>query len=189
MGVNVQILVKHDFFDLDNYEKSEEFVKQTIDHIKQVLSINEGDDYFQLWGYYNNNHKWSDIQFEIPLLDLSIHLRRGHWSIWSCSRYYQVTNKLNGRLHIIDDAFDVARALGQNEAWLCDEFIEQEFENNTLDEILAAATERWGITEYPYAELIKNDDNAFPTPARFYHYDFAEVVAEFDAKKVKCRVE
>lgn len=189
MGVNVQILVKHDFFDLDNYEKSEEFVKQTIDHIKQVLSINEDDDYFQLWGYYNNNYKWSDIQFEIPLLDLSIHLRRGYWSIWSCGRYHQVTNKLNGRLHIIDDAFDVARALGQNEAWLCDEFIEQEFEDNTLDEILAAATERWGITEYPYAELIKNDDNAFPTPARFYHYDFAEIVAEFDAKKVKCRVE
>lgn len=186
MSVTAEIFVRHDFFELDNFQKSEMFVKQTIDQVKQVLSIDENYDHFQYWGYYDEDNKWSDIQFNIPLLNLSVHLKPGYWCIWTRSNYCQVTNKFNGRLHIIDDAFDIARALGQNEAWLCDEFIEQEFEENSLDEILTAASKRWGITEYPYSELIKNDDNAFPTPARFYHYDFAEIAKEFDELKTRC---
>lgn len=186
MSVTAEILVKHDFFELENYEKSEAFVKQTIDQVKQVLSINEDYDHFQLWGYFNEDNKWSDIQFNIPLLDLSVHLKPGYWCIWTSSNFCQVTNKFKGRLHIIDDAFDVARALGQNEVWLCDEFIEQEFEENTLDEILTAVSRRWSITEYSYSELMKNADNAYSTPARFYHYGFAEVAAEFEELKVGC---
>ena len=186
MSVTANILVRHDFFELDNYEKSEKFVKQAIDHVKHVLSIDEDYDHFHYWGYYDEDNKWSDIQFDIPLLDLSVHLKPGYWCIWTRSNYCQVTNKLNGRLHIADDAFDTSRALGQNDAWICDEFVEQEFEENTLDEILTAASERWGITEYPYTELMKNSDNAFPEPARFYHYDFAEIATEFDELRERC---
>jgi hypothetical protein len=69
---------------------------------------------------------------------------------------------------------------------LCDEFIEQEFEENSLDEIIAVVSERWKITEYPYSELMKNDDNAFPTPAHFYHYDFAEIAKEFNELNERC---
>ena len=186
MSVTAEIFVRHDFFELDNFEKSEIFVKQAINQVKQVLSIDEDCDHFHYWGYYDEDNKWSDIQFDIPLLDLSVHLKPGYWCIWTRSNYCQVTNKLNGRLHIVDDAFDVARALGQNEAWLCDEFVEQEFEENSLDEILSAVSERWGITEYPYSELMKNDDNALPEPAHFYHYDFAEIAEEFEELKTRC---
>ena len=52
MSVTANILVRHDFFELDNYEKSEIFVKQAIDRVKQVLSIDEGYDHFHYWGYY-----------------------------------------------------------------------------------------------------------------------------------------
>lgn len=186
MSVTAEILVKHDFFELDNYEKSEAFVKQTIDKVKFELSINEDHDHFQIWGYYDEDNKWSDIQFSIPLIDVSVHLRKGHWCVWTRDNYCQVTNKQRGRLHLIDDAFDVARALGQNDVWLCNEFVEEEFEEATLDEILTAASKRWGITEYPYSKLMQNEDNVFPAPANFYHYNFAESRKEFDSLCAKC---
>lgn len=91
MSVTAEIFVRHDFFELDNYKKSEMFVKQAIDQVKQVLSIDESYDHFQYWGYYDEDNKWSDIQFDIPLLDLSVHLKPGYWCIWTRSNYCQVT--------------------------------------------------------------------------------------------------
>ena len=187
MGVDVHILVRHDFYELDDYEKSEQFVKSTIDIIRQELYINEDYEYFALYGYYDKAEKWSQIEFTIPLFDITINLRKGYWDIWSGCHYCQVTNKINGRLHITDDAFDIARALGQNEVWYCDEFIVDEFYTDTLNELLTAANERFGITEFPYLELMQYEDNSFPEVAQFYHYSFSEINKEFDELCVMCK--
>ena len=126
MGVDVHILVRHNFYELDNFEKSMQFANDTIERIKRELYINEEVDHFELYGVYNEENKWAEVEFKIPLLDLWLQLRRGYWDIWTGYHYCQVTNKGLGRLHLADDAFDVARSIGQNEAWYCDEFIADE---------------------------------------------------------------
>lgn len=50
MSVIAEIFVRHDFYELDNYQKSEMFVKQAIDQVKQVLSIDESYDHFSIGG-------------------------------------------------------------------------------------------------------------------------------------------
>lgn len=126
MSVIAVIFVKHDFFELDNYKRSEEFVKSAIDNVKRVLSINKNYDHCEFNSHYVDDDKWSLIDFEIPLLDVSVNLRKGYWSVCIRFNYCQVTNKLEGRLHLIDKAYDLAKALGGNVVWLSDEFMEDD---------------------------------------------------------------
>ena len=186
MGVDVRILVRHNFYELNDFEKSMEFVKQSINKVKSNLCINADYEYFELYGYFDDENNFSMIEFKIPLLDLSIELRRGYWSIWSGWHHCQVTNKINGRLHIVDKAFDIVRAMGGNEAWLCDEFIDDEYYENTIKELLVGVAKSCGIFEYPYSELIQYDDNEFPAPKECYHYAFDELLEEFNALAHHC---
>ena len=186
MGVDVHILIKNDFYDLDNYEKSMQYVKQCIDKVKKALCINEEYDHFELYGYYDEDDKWADIEFYIPLLDVWLKLRKGYWCVWTAYHFCHITNRYNGRLYLADIAFDIARILGQNEAWYCDEFVEDEFEQKSLDTLLTKVHKRYGITEYPYSELMQYEDDAFPDPAQFYHHTFTEISEEFKELCTKC---
>lgn len=39
MGVDVHILVMHDFYELEDFEKSMQYVSQTINKVRQTLYI------------------------------------------------------------------------------------------------------------------------------------------------------
>lgn len=180
MGVDVHILIKNDFYELENFEKSMQYAKKTIDQIKKALYINEEYEYFELCGYYDEDEKRSDIEFYIPLLSIWLKLRKGYWCVWTGWHFCQITNKINGRLHLADDAFDIAYILGQKEVWYCDEFIEDEYEYKTLDELISEVNNKWGIAEYPYSELMQYNDNVFPDAAQFYHHNITDIQEEFN---------
>lgn len=84
MSVDVHILIKHDFYELDNFEKSMQFAEQTIDKLKQGLSISpipiptkKRDNRYLSLGescYYDEHYKWSNVEFDIPLLDMTMYL-------------------------------------------------------------------------------------------------------------------
>lgn len=186
MGVDVHILIKHDFHELEDYEKSMQYVMQTANRVREALYINDNIKHFDVRGFYDEDNKWSDICFRIPLLDVNVELRRGYWNVWSGHHFCQVTNKVFGRLHISDLAFDVARSLGQNEAWYCDEYDADKYYENNLEELLAAVQNKYTITEYPYSELMQYADDEFPTPANFYHDSFTELRREFAELHEKC---
>lgn len=174
MGVDVHILIRHDFYELEDYDKSIAFVKRTIDRFKKIMSINGDYEHFELYGRYDDEIKFSDISFRIPLNGVWLYLRKGYWNIWTGRHACQVTNKFNGRLHISDLAYDTAQALGAAEAWYCDEFFAEDCDFKTFDELKEIAEIKYGIIEYPYRELMKYKDNQFPDYSPFYHDSFEQ---------------
>lgn len=186
MGVDVHILIRHDFHELDDFEKSMAFVRKTINAVRQRLSVKAGDEMFELYGYYYDDVKFSNIEFRIPTNNAWVHLHKGYWNIWTGSHTCQLTNKIQGRVHIADLAFDTAMALGGTEAWYCDEFLADDCDFKTLDELLKIAKKRHGITEYPYGELMKCGDNEFPDFKAFYHDSFTDIQKEYHALQKRC---
>lgn len=192
MGVDVHILIRHDFYELDNFEKSMQFAEQTIDKLKQGLSINPIPLPTKKWSnrylslgescYYDEHNKWSNVEFDIPLLDMTMYLNRGYWEIWTGYHDCHITNKHNGRLYIADAAFDIARILGKEEAYYCSDFITEEFEGKTFEQLLVRAEKRWPIKEFPYTELMQYGDNEFPACDFLYHDDFTEQRKEYESK-------
>lgn len=185
MGVDVHILVRHDFYELDNYEKSMDFVQRAVDRVKRHFCIDGDYDQFELYGYYDDDN-WSDIQFTLPIWDIPVHLHKGYWNIWTGCHTCQVSNKYCGRLHIADAAFDIAMALGATEAWYCDEFIADEGYLLTLDELLQLAEKKTGIAEYPYHEFMMYEDYQFPDFEPFYHDSFAALRNEYKQLCERC---
>ena len=192
MGVDVHILIKHDFYELEDFEKSMQFAKQTIDKLKQGLSISPiplptkkwSNSYLSLVEgcYYDEQNKWSDIEFDIPLFNMTMCLNRGYWEIWTGYHDCHITNKHNGRLYIADAAFDIARILGLEEAYYCSDFITEEFEGETSEKLLDKAAKKWPIKEFPYSELMQYGDNEFPKCDALYHDSFTEQRKEYEDK-------
>ena len=187
MGVDVNIIIKNDFYELDDLEKSRAFVYQTIDKIKQRLHTDDGFNCVEIFeDYYCEESKWSEIIFYIRLLDVSIRLAKGYWSISPGCNICQVTNKVCGRLHIADCAFDMAMLLDAEEAWYVEDYLEEECYENSLEEMLEIARSREGIVEYPYAELMKYEDWQYPDIERHYHDSFGNLRKEYEELVVKC---
>ena len=174
MGACVSILIRHDFYDLDNPSKSRQFVKQTIDRINSGLGIEIPQDETVPHGVYSEEDKWIDIGFIIPAYDVDILLRKGYWQIGVGCHYCQVVRKLKGRLYISDLAFKLAILFGQNEAWYCDEYLTDDCMMMTLDELIEVGTKQYGLSEFPYAELMKLENVVFPEYKPFYHDSFGQ---------------
>lgn len=186
MGVDANIILRHDFYELEDYEKSINFVKTTIEKVKRRLQIECEDSSFDLYGNYYDDDCWSFITFEIPVLNIDVELRKGYWSVSPLYRYLHVANKSLGRLPIADTAFDIARILDAGEAWYCDEYIDDECMMMTLDELIEVATKQHGISEYPYAELMHNDNDSSIEYASFYHDSFHDIQQEFEVLCERC---
>ena len=66
MSADVNIIIRNNFYELDNLEKSRTYVLQTIEKIKQKLHSN-GDftDIEIVDDYYSDEDKFSEIKFNI----------------------------------------------------------------------------------------------------------------------------
>lgn len=174
MGVDISIIIKHDFYELDDYQKSRQFVKKTIERINDKLGIDDPYDDSQPHGIYDEEEQWTEIGMYIPTYDVDVSLRRGYWSISPGWHYCQVAMKSNGRLHISDLAYKLAQLFDQDEAWYCNEYIDEECMMLTLDELIKEATRQHGIAEYPYAEFMKHESRNIPEYRHFYHDTFEQ---------------
>ena len=98
MGVDVHVIIRHNFYEVDNFEKAVNFVKETINGVQKRLHI-DGDleDYFEFYACEEQDYL-PYIRFEIPILGVSVYLRKGYWSVWTGWHTCQVSNKLFGRL-------------------------------------------------------------------------------------------
>ena len=186
MGVDANIILRHNFYELHDYEKSINFVRETIENIRRKLQIECDESAFDLYGNYYEDENWSSISFEIPVLNIDIELRKGYWSVSPIYRYWYVAKKSLGRLPIADIAFDIARIFGANEAWYCDEYIDEECMMMTLEELLEEAIRQHGVKEYPYAELMKTDNNSNIEYDSFYHDSFFDIQQEFEVLCARC---
>lgn len=101
-------------------------------------------------------------------------LRKGYWQIGIGCHYCQVVRKWNGRLYISDLALNLARLFEQREAWYCDEYLTDECMMMTLDELIEVGRSQHGITEFPYDELMRCEDNTISDYKPFYHDSFEQ---------------
>ena len=187
MGADVNIIIRNDFCELDNLEKSKAYVLQTIDKIKQRLHTDDDFNCIELCDeYYDEERRWSNVEFFIRLFGVRIRLAKGYWCVYSGCHTCQVTNKVWGRLHIAELAFDMAMLLGTEEAWYIDDYLEEECYENSLEEMLEIARSREGIVEYPYAELMKYEDWQFPAYEWCYHDSFEDIRKEYKELIAKC---
>ena len=117
MGVDISHIVRHDFYDLDDMNKSRAFCEKTRDRLWTNLLLGSCVDEK---GYGKINYLDDDTAFEmrIPYNDVEFDLRAGCWKIESYFHYVQLVLGDYVRRLI----FDVVHALDQTEAWHAAEY-------------------------------------------------------------------
>lgn len=179
MGVDITAIFRHNFYELDDFDKSMDFARQTIDEIKQRLHLTGDYDDFCLYGYYDDKYNTVDISFRLADWDFEFQLRRGFWQTWYGISYNaHIIERKDGILHVQAVMYDIARVLGASEAWYSDDMFSQAYDDMTLEQVLEYAKSRFGqIYEYPDAE---------ETVQPFYHDDFSETKKLFDEVQKRC---
>ena len=58
MGVDANIILRHNFYELHDYEKSINFVRETIENIRRKLQIECDESAFDLYSNYYEDENW-----------------------------------------------------------------------------------------------------------------------------------
>lgn len=125
MGVDVSHIIRHDFHEIHDHEKALDFVKETIEVLKDRLQIKCSNQKFELDDeYIDPDPDWRQetITFRLPLYELEFTLHNGFWLIESFFHYCQLLMPWGDSFLLRELTFDVAQALGQSEAWYAEEF-------------------------------------------------------------------
>lgn len=120
MGVDISHIVRHDFHELKDLDKSRAFCENTRDSLWSHLLLSSHIDNEVEDDYNDIEYLDDEIGFElrIPYCDIELDLRDGCWKIES---YFHYTQLLMGN-YVRNLAFDITRALGQSEAWHAEEY-------------------------------------------------------------------
>ncbi len=117
----VDHIIRHDFFELDDREAVMQFLKKTITQIKEKLYI-KCEIPIKVIDFEEDPDFIPEYSFEIPSFDYDVFLCKGFWIISASLSLSSLFTKFYGEFTIRNDIFDIARALGQNEAWHCSEY-------------------------------------------------------------------
>lgn len=118
MGVDISHIIRHGFREVENKETSKKFVERTIATLKKNLLIHNVDDCF---GYYYDSES-NETTFTLPIYNVEFTLHNGFWQIESYYHYCQIVMHDGDYFWLRRLTFDIARALGQDEAWYAEEF-------------------------------------------------------------------
>ena len=97
---------------------SMEFIKETIRLLKERLFIQVPDDAFPIW----HDNEDNETNFSVPVYDVEFVLHNGFWQIESYYHYRQLVMHTGDYFHLRRMTFDIARALGRDEAWYAAEY-------------------------------------------------------------------
>ncbi len=191
MGVDVSHIVRHEFRHTDDVEASMDFVEQTIECLKRNLLINCSADKFGLHDeFYDNEH---EIIFRLPVYDVEFTLRNGFWQIESYFHYCQIVMHDGDNFWLRRMIFDIAKALGQSEAWHAAEYytwnndLWDKNPNCSFDEWLKNAEKTYGsvIPEFNQDAIMAQGDVHIPDYCSIYHDSFKECLELFDRVQSK----
>lgn len=120
MGVDVTHIIRHDFKDVKNHEAAKKYLLQTLEMLKEKFCVQPDypEEEFEIWC-----EEIDDMKFRFPPYAFDFYLRDGFWQIESYFHYCQLLmpNEL-GVFWLRDDIYDIARTLGQKEAWHAEEY-------------------------------------------------------------------
>lgn len=114
MGRDVTHIIRNEFHDITNREAARKYAEKTIAHLKKELYLYGMDAEWEMLDEYNR-------VFMMPLYDLEFTLHDGFWAIESFYHYCQIVMHNGNHFWLRRKIYDIARVLGQEEAWHADE--------------------------------------------------------------------
>lgn len=183
MGVDISHIIKHDFHEVANKEAAIAFAKATIERLKKNLLLDNPDEDFELC-----NDGDMGISFQLPVYDVEFNLHNGFWRIESYFHYCQIVMHHGEYFWLRRLTFDIARALGQDEAWYAEEFYTW---NSDLCEDPEIEFESWihgaeleygdVIPEFDQQSIMEQGDVHIPNYEPIYHDSFKECIDLYDS--------
>lgn len=181
MGVDISHIIRHDFMQVEDKIVSKAFVLETIDRLKQNLFIHDDQNFFF---YYDEES--NEFTFKLPIYDVRFYLHNGFWQIESYYHYCQLVMHKNG-FWLRQLTYDIARALGQNEAWYATEYFTWDgcgcdIPEVTFEQWMENCMKKYGnpIPEFNQASIMAQGDVHIPDYEPIYHDSFRECKVEFD---------
>lgn len=179
MGVDITHIIRHDFHDVRNREAAEAFTRKTIARLQSVLRMEKNSIEVETL--------FDEIVFNLPVYDVRFTLRDGYWEIDSFFHYCQIVMHDGDYFWLREMTFDLARALGQEEAWYSDEFhtcncAEFDIDSGTFDEWLSFAKGCFHghIPEFDMNSVMRQGDVHIPSYEVIYHDSFRECREKFE---------
>lgn len=179
MGVDISHIIRHDFRDVDDKKTSKKFVEETITALKKNLLIQNADDGFE----YNHDCEVNETTFRLPIYDVEFTLHNGFWQIESFYHYCQIV--IHDGLRRL--TFDIAKALGQNEAWYAEEYYTWngngcEKPETTFEQWMEHSLNMYGkpIPEFDKTAIMAQGDGHFIDYEPIYHDRFKDFKELYD---------
>lgn len=165
------------------------FARETIGLLKEKLHIGCCEEAFELY----HEEEYGETIFTLPVYDVEFSLRNGFWLVESSFHYCQLVMHKGDYFKLRCMPFDIARALGQQEAWYAKETFTWngvglcELPESTFEGWLESATKRYGaaIPEFDQASILACDKMADYDYAPIYHDSFEACKIHFDALQLQ----
>lgn len=188
MGVDISHIIRHGFRKVEDKKAAKAFVVNTIERLKKNLLIQEVDDYFE----YNYDDDYNATTFSLPIYDVEFTLHNGFWQIESFYHYCQIVMHHGDHFWLRRLTFDIARALGQDEAWYAEEYYTWngggcETPETTFEEWLEDSIKMYGknLPEFDQNSIMAQGDVHIPDYEPIYHDSFKECKELYDRLQSK----
>lgn len=188
MGVDITHIIRHDFHDVKNRKASEAFARRTIDKLKSEFRM----DNYSIELYTEEYDDSFYYAFNLPIYDVEFILRDGFWEINSFFHYCQIVMHEGTHFWLRELTFDLARALGQDEAWYAEEFYTWncanfDINNGSFEEWLSFAKSSLNghIPEFDRDPIMRQGKVHIPDYEVIYHDSFKECSKLFNDTQQK----
>lgn len=190
MGVDASHIIRNDFYDVENRDKSKIFAEQTYQRLLDALCLPIHWDESNF--FYD---EWEGYRFHIPVYDYEVFYHKGLWRIESYYHYCQIVMHKGDLFWLRQALSDIARALGALEMWHATEYYT--WNSDLLEDITAnfedwikSAEERLGnkIPEYNQASIVAQGDVHIPDYEPIYHDTFQECNEKFNSLSIELSI-
>lgn len=189
MSISAMHVIQHDFNNIKEQKAALAFVFNTIEQLKKRLFIKGVDNLFDLEVEPFENEMIS-YSFYLPYYNLWFYLYNGYWDVYSMFEYNRLISHKGIYFPLRCQAFDIARALGQSEAWHASEDYESDAISENLASWLNYANEKIKreefddrhITEVPEfccEDILASGEDDTYEYVNAYHDDFKECFEYF----------
>ena len=190
MSERGSFIIRHEFVQAwTDKDAARTFVFKTIERLKEYFHLQEPDEYFK---YEEDDYGDLPPSFELLLYHVTLYLYNDFWKVDHCYYYWDIVDKRNGDFWLRRNAFDIARALGEKEAWYAsecfaggdcvdDEWWDKDF---TLARWLDCCKKHYDgvIPEFDRASFLLRDEEELCEDCEgVYHDDFKDLFEELKA--------
>ena len=186
MGVDITHIIRHDFRNIKDHDASLKYAKDTLESLKKKLHLHGPDELFE----FRDDDE--GLTFRLPVYDVEFTLHNGFWQIESFYHYCQIVMHHDDYFWLRRLTFDIARALGQKEAWYAEEYYTWNggnIENNEVpfEDWISFVEQQYGkpISEFDQEAIMRQGDVHIPDYEPLYHDDFKECIALFEKEQSK----